>query len=162
MAATGSWTDEPIGSARSKTRKAPRSLGAALRDAGLSDAAPERRDANEVIGLLANSASALKASSAIARARSPHLAVFDGAASEESRAAAAKAARPHSVATPTPGVVSPPPWLRAARRGRWRNRMLNTFGWAMTIIVAGSIIGLTGRYLAVPQFALHTTMQARQ
>ncbi|WP_439543171.1 hypothetical protein [Hyphomicrobium sp.] len=50
---------------------------------------------------------------------------------------------------PAQGVVSPPPWMRAARRGRRRARMMNTFGWAMTLVVAGAIIGVTGRYLAV-------------
>lgn len=50
----------------------------------------------------------------------------------------------------TSSVVSPPPWLRDKRRGRLQARMLNTFGWVMTIIVVGSIVGLAGRYLIVP------------
>lgn len=48
------------------------------------------------------------------------------------------------------GVVSPPPWVRAARRGRWHARFMNAFGWLVTIMVVGSIISVAGRYLAVP------------
>lgn len=55
--------------------------------------------------------------------------------------------------TPRHGVVSPPPWVRAARRGRWHARFMNAFGWLVTIVVVGSIIGLAGRYLAVPPTA---------
>lgn len=40
--------------------------------------------------------------------------------------------------------------------------MLNTFGWVMTLIVAGSIIGTAARYLAVPPVDMATTLQARQ
>lgn len=50
---------------------------------------------------------------------------------------------------PTTGVVSPPPWVRAARRGRRQARVLNAAGWLVTIMVAGSIITVAGRYLAV-------------
>lgn len=64
------------------------------------------------------------------------------------------------------GVVSPPPWMRAARRGRRHARMMNTFGWVMTLVVAGAIVGVTGRYLAVPHNLLGVpgaleAMQAR-
>lgn len=67
---------------------------------------------------------------------------------------------------PAQGVVSPPPWMRAARRGRRRARLMNTFGWVMTLAVAGAIIGVTGRYLAVPPGVLGVpsaleAMQAR-
>lgn len=58
------------------------------------------------------------------------------------------------------GVVSPPPWLRAAKRGRRRTQLMNTFGWVMTLVVAGTIIGVAGRYLAVPPLGLES-MQAR-
>lgn len=159
MAVTGGWTDETFGSgaaSRAKTRKARRSLGAALRDAGLGDAAPEPHDANDATVLLSRSASAIAAS------RSPRLAVF--AEPDEPEPATGKTAPPQqsSVTHASSGVVSPPPWLRAARRGRRHARMLNTFGWAMTLAIAGSIIGLAGRYLAVPPPGVQTTMQARQ
>jgi hypothetical protein len=61
---------------------------------------------------------------------------------------------------PPQGVVSPPPWMRAAHRGRRHARLVNTFGWVMTLAVAGAIIGVTGRYLAIPPSALEA-MQAR-
>lgn len=59
-------------------------------------------------------------------------------------------------------VVSPPPWLRAARRGQRQARLLNTFGWLMTLVVAGSIIGIAGRYLVVPPSGLEHMHSARQ
>ncbi|AHB49866.1 hypothetical protein W911_02785 [Hyphomicrobium nitrativorans NL23] len=57
---------------------------------------------------------------------------------------------PSRVETVQSGVVSPPPWVRAARRGRWHARFMNAFGWLVTIMVVGSIISVAGRYLAVP------------
>ena len=43
---------------------------------------------------------------------------------------------------------------------------MNTFGWVMTLVVAGAIVGVTGRYLAVPHNLLGVpgaleAMQAR-
>lgn len=58
------------------------------------------------------------------------------------------------------GVVSPPPWVRAAKRGRRRARLTNTFGWVMTLAVVAGIIGVAGHYLAVPPLGL-SSMQAR-
>jgi hypothetical protein len=155
VAVTGGWTEQSFGRDRAKPRSAPRSLGAALRDAGLSDAAPDPRksgdDASETVSLRAP---ASRLSSAIAASRSPSLAVFD----EPEAAPSPATVKPAS----QPSVVSPPPWLRAARRGRRHARMLNTFGWVMTLVVAGSIIGLAGRFLAVSPVGIATTMQARQ
>lgn len=158
MAMAGGWTERTI---RPKARSAPRSLGAALREAGLPDAAPDPHpdlqddldDAPTAIASHSHGASSARDTSIITESRSPRLAVF----------AEPEAALP--VVTPLHhenGVVSPPPWLRAARRGRWRARMLNAFGWAMTLVVAGSIIGVAGRYLALPPPALETVLQARQ
>lgn len=59
------------------------------------------------------------------------------------------------------GVVSPPPWLRAARRGRWRARTANAMGWLVTIMVAGSIMTLASRYLAVPPGGFDSVYTAR-
>lgn len=155
MAVTDGWTERtlrPAGEGRTKARSAPRSLGAALRDAGLGDAAPDPHE-DETTETASPAIPALRASSVIARSRSPRLAVF---------------AEPEPVApvktspSPPQGVVSPPPWLRAARRGRWHQRMLNTFGWVMTLVVAGSIIGVAGRYLALPPLGVESTLQARQ
>lgn len=169
MAVTGGWTNQTFGSAgssRAKARKSQRSLGAALRDAGLGDAAPDPRDdpgdANDVTRLLSRRPSPPNPSSAIAASRSPRLAVFAEPEADEPEPVTVKTAPPQSTVTPAPGVVSPPPWLRAARRGRRRARMLNTFGWVMTIAIAGSIIGLAGRLLGVPPLGVQTTMQARQ
>lgn len=162
---TGSGTDRIVGSGdrnRAKARGGPRSLGAALREAGLGDAAPEARapsatapSATEMSPLRSYSA---RLSSAIAASRSPRLAVF-GEPDEQGEPAATPIVKP----TPTAqGVVSPPPWLRAARRGRWHARMMNTFGWAMTLVIAGSIIGLAGHYLGLSPALVRTTLEARQ
>lgn len=59
------------------------------------------------------------------------------------------------------GVVSPPPWVRAARRGRWHTRFMNAFGWLVTIMVVGSIISIAARYLAVPP-GVESVYTARQ
>lgn len=59
------------------------------------------------------------------------------------------------------GVVSPPPWVRAAQRGRRHTRLMNTLGWVMTLIVAGTFIGVASRYLAVQPIGLEN-VQARQ
>lgn len=59
------------------------------------------------------------------------------------------------------GVVSPPPWVRAARRGRWRARASNAAGWLVTILVVGSIITLASRYLAVPPGGFDSVYTAR-
>lgn len=171
---TDGWTERtlrPAGS-RSKALSAPRSLGAALRDAGFADAAPDRQPvASRYSAILdlhdrdlhddaddepvaARSAATPSAASIIAASRSPRLAVFAGP--DEI---------PPPIVTPLhheAGVVSPPPWLRAARRGRWRTRLLNTFGWVMTLVVAGSIIGVAGHYLGVAPPGLEATLQARQ
>jgi hypothetical protein len=159
MAMTSSWTDRTFGAAergRAKTRSAPRSLGAALREAGLGEAAPEPRVAEDFETSPIRSYGA-RLSSAIAATRSPPLAVF-----EEQEDVAEPVAHVVTPTASTQGVVSPPPWLRAARRGRWRARLTNTFGWVMTLIIAGSIIGLAGHYLGLSPALMQTTMQARQ
>ncbi len=144
MATTGSSADRtfgPDGRNRAKARNVPRSLGAALREAGLGEAAPDRRRPSEVVRrpeivkaraidgsaeTFPGNARSAELSSAIAASRSPRLAVF----CEREGAAEPLLAEPvpHVVLTSAPapqGVVSPPPWLRAARRGRWRTRLLN-------------------------------------
>ena len=158
VAMSGSWTERTFGSARRRfeARPAPRSLKAALSEAGLGDTADARDTPDGNTGEAGETpprrAPAIEtAPLPVMAPRSPRLAYF------------AEQATPHTVATPTQGVVSPPPWLRAARRGRRHARMLNTFGWLTTLIVAGSIIGLAGRYLAVPPLGIATTLhQARQ
>lgn len=158
MAMAGRLTDRMRGVAdrsRPKGRSAPRSLGTALREAGLGEAAPSPRDLTENIAPQIRSYGA-ELSSAIAASRSPPLAVFE---TEDEPAPAAPVVR---TAPTTQGVVSPPPWLRAARRGRWHARLMNTFGWVMTLAIAGSIIGLAGHYLGISPALVQTTMQARQ
>lgn len=155
----GRLTDRTRGAAdrsRAKGRGAPRSLGAALREAGLGEAAPAPRELTETIAAPVRSYGA-ELSSAIAATRTPALAVF------ETEGGPVPAAEPVvRTAQTTHGVVSPPPWLRAARRGRWHARLMNTFGWAMTIAIAGSVIGLAGHYLGLSPALVQTTMQARQ
>lgn len=155
----GSRTHRPPGSAgegRAKPRSAARSLGAALREAGLGEAAPLAREAETVETPPVRSYGA-ELSSAIAAVRPPPLAVFE---TDDAPGPAAQVIR--RTTPTTQGVVSPPPWLRAARRGRWQSRMMNTFGWVMTLAIAGSIIGLAGHYLGISPALLQTTMQARQ
>lgn len=158
MAMAGNATHRTLGAARegrAKPRNAPRSLGAALREAGLGEAAPLTREA-EAIETRPGRSYGAELSSAIAAVRAPPLALFG---TEDEPGPIAQVTRP----TPTTqGVVSPPPWLRAARRGRWHARMMNTFGWMMTLVIAGSIIGLAGHYLGISPALLQTTMQARQ
>jgi len=158
VAMAGSWTERER-TIRPKARSGSRSLGAALRDAGLPDAAPDaqpdrRGDLDETpVAVRSHGTPPTHDATVLAESRSPRLAFF---AEPE---IALPVVRPlHHEA----GVVSPPPWLRAARRGRWRARMLNTFGWVMTLVVAGSIIGVAGRYLALSPPALESMLHARQ
>lgn len=148
-----------------------RSLKAALMEAGLSDRAPdetlplrrssrpERREVKAQTGREAEPRAEAASvdepraeeapRSASSETASPSLALFKDLIERSGPSAPA-----HS------GVVSPPPWLRAAKRGRRRTQLMNTFGWVMTLVVAGTIIGVAGRYLAVPPLGLET-MQAR-
>lgn len=149
------------------TKAGSRSLKAALQEAGLSDRAsdetqPMRRRAAVGPGK-AHAARAITrdgvtrdampeetALPAPSTAVSPSLTLFKDLIGKPAP----------TVATPS-GVVSPPPWLRAAKRGRRRAQMMNAFGWVMTLVVAGTIIGVAGRYLAVPPAGIGS-MQARQ
>lgn len=150
MALTSDWTRSSLKSALESSRtlksRGHRSLSSALREAGLGDAAPEptRDKARENVRK--------SATSAVTSSRSPRLAYFTET-------------EPHPVTPPAgtthQGVVSPPPWMRAARRGKLERRLMNTFGWTVTLIVAGTIIGLTAHYLAIPMPALEF-VQARQ
>jgi len=168
MATTGSSADRtfgPDGRNRATARTAPRSLGAALREAGLGEAAPDRRRRPANIGpgdagTPAGHAKSVELSSAIAASRSPRLAVF---CEPEEPAEPV----PHVVLTSAPalasqGVVSPPPWLRAARRGRWRTRLLNAFGWVLTLVMVGSIVGLTGHMLGLSPAFVEATLEAQR
>lgn len=163
MSVTDSWTEATRGSAgrvRAPVRIGSRSLKDALSDAGLGEWSPEARDAPARRSSRVSASSSLRAAVASAappepRAplTTPRLAVFEDAEEAPVRAVV------H--AAPPPSVVSPPPWVRAARRGRWHTVMLNTFGWVMTLVVAGSILGVAGRYLAVPPH-LENIQAARQ
>ncbi|WP_334150519.1 hypothetical protein [Hyphomicrobium sp.] len=175
MATTGSSADRifgPDGRNRAAARAAPRSLGAALREAGLGEAAPERRrrradvghtdvgsvDVGRGVGTPPGHADSAELSSAIAASRSPRLAVFCD------RQEPAEPV-PHVILTSAPateGVVSPPPWLRAARRGRWRTRLLNAFGWVLTLVMVGSIVGLAGHVLGLSPAFVQATLDAHR
>ncbi|MGE0023027.1 MAG: hypothetical protein AB7S70_05270 [Hyphomicrobium sp.] len=160
MTASGGWRERTFGQA-AKLRPAARpvrSLGAALREAGLGDAAPEPRAEDRT-----RTSIAAQLASALSATRTPRLGVFDGDGDEEQQheAAEARPVRPAATAH-TSSVVSPPPWLRAARRGRWQARVANTFGWVMALAVAGTIIGLASHVLGVAPIGVETSMQARQ
>lgn len=153
MSVTDGWTDRRPGAAR-KSRAAPigaRSLKAALFEAGFGEAPPSRPvmpstapDRDSV-----PTQSQVNASELRAALNAPRVALFGEAP-------------PSPRPVPPLGVVSPPPWLRAARRGRWHALMLNTFGWVMTLAVAGAIIGVAGRFLVVPPHGLESFTSARQ
>jgi len=181
MATTGSSADRtfgPGGRNRAAARTAPRSLGAALREAGLGEAAPDRRrrpadvghtdyvrhtdidraDVGRDVETPPGHADCAELSSAIAASRSPRLAVFCD------RQEPAEPG-PHVILTSAPateGVVSPPPWLRAARRGRLRTRLLNAFGWVLTLVMVGSIVGLAGHILGLSPAFVQATLQAHR
>lgn len=150
MASSEGWTEKtkfrggrsaPAAGARS------RSLKDALSAAGLDEAEriETERPANRLVDVLPASPNPLM---------TPRLAFFEEA--DEALPRVLSTSR-----TASSGVVSPAPWQRAASRGRRRTLLHNTFGWVMTLVVAGTIIGLAGRYLAVPPH-LQTMQQARQ
>jgi hypothetical protein len=118
------------------------------------------------------------AKAAIRRARGLDAAVAERASLFAPRRAepdepeqSAPVSSPEAVATPpavteakvrpqSSGVVSPPPWVRAARRGRWHALAQNTFGWAVTLVVVGGFVGLAGHFLAVKPTGSSATLQA--
>ncbi|HML42393.1 MAG TPA: hypothetical protein PKE13_05645 [Hyphomicrobium zavarzinii] len=154
---TDSWTEVTRGSpgrVPAPARAGCRSLKDALSEAGLGESSSETPDASErrPYRALPASSSLRAAVANVAPERrapltTPRLVVFEDA---EETAPAQAPVRAVVHPAPPPSVVSPPPWVRAARRGRWHTVMLNTFGWVMTFVVAGSILGVAGRYLAVP------------
>lgn len=124
----------------------PRSLGAALRQAGFAEAAPEprpvKRPGSDIVAVDRDGSGA---GDAEIRDLAPLI-----SGRSRWRLFLAQPAD-DSVVSPLhqdDGVVSPPPWLRAARRGR-RTRLLRACAWMTTLVIAGSIIGIAGRYLAV-------------
>jgi len=156
VSVTDSWTEVTRGSpgrVPAPARAGCRSLKDALSEAGLGESSSETPDASERRPYRAPASSSLRAAVAnVAPERrapltTPRLVVFEDA---EETAPAQAPVRAVVHPAPPPSVVSPPPWVRAARRGRWHTVMLNTFAWVMTLVVAGSILGVAGRYLAVP------------
>lgn len=153
MAVSGGWTDGKREAGESRAPRAvPRSLKDALSEAGLGDAPAASREA---VRRREPAAAAIR--SALRRGGEQ-----DSSAREDPPLPAQPAAKPLVLVEEVPslissasrpeaahGVVSPPPWLRAARRGRWQARFMNAFGWLVTIMVVGSIISVAGRYLAV-------------
>jgi hypothetical protein len=167
VAQANGWKNTPKSapaSARSMPRGGTRSLKDALSEAGFDEAPTLRHrnrgpdDGRDGPSSHSRGSSAYEPASGIAgiTTEAPEVTV----ASRLYAPSQAKAPLMRPVPTAS-SVVSPPPWLRAKRRGRLEARMVNTFGWLMTIVVAGSIIGLAGRYLVVaPGDGVH--MQARQ
>lgn len=161
MAVTDGWSERTWRSAgRRRPQRAQRSLKAALFEAGLVETPTGSYDERDEVesssgaGFPPTAApdyDAVYSEDVRPPLASPRIAYF----AEQVKASGA--ARP----VQAEGVVSPPPWVRAARR-RWHSRLLNAFGWTMAIIVAGSIVGVAGRYLAVPPVGLETMATARQ
>jgi hypothetical protein len=144
-----------FGSGRARPRSGARSLKDALSDAGFGEApAPRHEPARSSDGYSTDGYDASRdlrepVARGGAHAVDPAPALRTLLASLMP-SAEAKAEAPLMRQVPASSVVSPPPWLRAKRRGRVHSAVLNTFGWVMTLIVVGSIVGLAGRYLVVP------------
>jgi hypothetical protein len=148
MAVTEGWTERSWGAGTRvggvPPRPAPRSLKAALSEAGLGDGEREKRADSATSEAPFHATPQSLSEADLHEARSPRLAYFAGEQTPAVKPVAGEQ-----------GVVSPPPWLREARRSRLNTLMMNAFGWTITIIVAGSIIGVAGRYLAVPPGVEH-------
>ena len=151
MAVSDGWTERTRARpGRDPVRvRARRSLKAALFEAGLGEPPPAARAATprKTAAGLAHLIESQEAD--LHEARSPHVALFDEPAPPS------RTEQPHS-------VVSPPPWLRAARRGRRQARLLNALGWMMTLAVAGTIIGLAGHFLGLSAPGFEGILSARQ
>lgn len=147
-----------------RPRAAPRSLKDALSEAGLGEA--PRVTLREALRRREPRAAAARPSLRVVEDQEP-VAVREDAASQKPapQFAIVEEVAPllssSSRVETAHGVVSPPPWLRAARRGRWHARALNAAGWFVTIMVAGSILTVAGRYLAVPT-GMESIYTARQ
>jgi hypothetical protein len=130
------------GRSRGSARLGSRSLKDALSAAGLGDAGPGE-------GPVERETSKSSSTNAFAETlMTPRISFFDEPVADRQEEPAQRrlpASAPHVASS----VVSPPPWQRAATRGRRRALLVNTFAWAMTLMVAGTIIGVAGRYLAV-------------
>jgi hypothetical protein len=158
MAVSDGWTDRTwvsiggsAGNPRARPKHVQRSLSAALSEAGLGETPAAKPRVNPAGNVPVAAIEDDDLEEARPPLSSPRLAYF--------------AEPEHPVITPgttSTGVVSPPPWVRAARRGRMHNLMLNAFGWTITLIVAGSIIGVAGRYMAGPLPGLEHMQTARQ
>lgn len=176
VSVTDSWRDGKRETGKSGLpRSASRSLKDALSEAGLGEAQPrvtlrEALRRKDVSGAGARSSLRTVEDEPPVKARrvpapvqdddapSPVPAHHPLAVVEEVPPLLSQASRTAEAAH---GVVSPPPWLRAARRGRWHARALNAAGWFVTIMVVGSIITVAGRYLAVPA-GMESIYTARQ
>lgn len=151
-----SWSNRKPETGRGRPRAAPRSLKDALSEAGLGDAPPRvlprdvlrRRDPLSVVPPPLPSVAEPEAFVA-----SRKDVALNTSVAQQQRPIVEEVPSPVISASSrvdgTHGVVSPPPWLRAARRGRRQARALNAAGWFVTIMVVGSIITVAGRYLAV-------------
>jgi hypothetical protein len=156
MSSSEGWTKNKRGrDARTPAadRTRARSLKDALSEAGLGEA--ERAERGNSASLLADALAADPTP-----LMTPRLALFGEP--DVAQETTAQRIAPVSVSRPPSSVVSPAPWQRAASRGRRRSLLANTFGWAMTLVVAGSIIGVAGRYLLLSPPGLQHVQAARQ
>lgn len=144
------------------SRAGPRSLKSALFEAGLGE--PPREEHGPSASELTRPAKPQRSArlGAIRRA-SPAISLFETPDPSDSAPPLLPASHARTgPAEPAYGVVSPPPWLREARRGRRHARVLNTFGWVTTLVVVGAAIGVAGHFLAVPLPGLEGIQSARQ
>ena len=146
-----------IGAGRT-SKAAPRSLKSALFEAGLGE---PPRDDDGAFSSEPTQQLKPRTSTRPGAVRRPQLAMPRITLFETTEITASPAPPSVSHTEPAYGVVSPPPWLREARRGRLHARVLNTFGWLTTLVVVGVIVGVAGHFLAVPP-SLEGIQSARQ
>lgn len=158
MAVTEGWMEKTWRSGDSGSGNphiAKRSLKAALSDAGLGDPPAKGPDRREPIERVPPTSAPVTAPPFWDSVRPPLASPRVAHVVDQVKITAVSQQS-------SQGVVSPPPWLREARRGRIHAFLLNTFGWTMALVVAGSIIGVAGRYLAVTPPGVDTMQTARQ
>lgn len=64
-----------------------------------------------------------------------------------------------ALATPHPPNVASYPWVKSARRRRFRRRLSETVSWLVTVAVVAGMIGVAATYLVVPRSSMEPVAQ---